>query len=345
MIRPAAPRDVASSGAEFAGGTRSIGQRLSNRLRGLIEGGEIAAGQRLLEVKVAEAFGVSRSPARAALVQLADEGLLQKSAGRGYTVAGLAMAGAGVAQLPEGTVIDSSPSWALIYDDVEQALASQVLFATVRVTEERLAEHFGVSRTVARDVLVRMQGVGLVDKDRYGRWIAHRVTSSRIRDLYEMRWLLEPQALLQSAPRLDPARVVQMRDRLGATLSDLGRADSPTLDRLERDLHFDLLDGCRNREIPRALAATRVLLVSNRYVFDLYLGIPVAVIAGSLGEHLRVLNAVLDRDWEAAAAALEAHLRASCDHWLGRLARIEPMERPRLPPFLTLDPEHDFSGA
>ncbi len=55
-------------------------------LRELILNGELPASERLLEVALVERLGVSRTPIRAALAKLANEGLLEKVAGGGYTV-------------------------------------------------------------------------------------------------------------------------------------------------------------------------------------------------------------------------------------------------------------------
>ena len=55
-------------------------------LRGLIVDGTLAPGARVSEPLIVERFGVSRTPARAALAQLAEEGLLAKREKSGYEV-------------------------------------------------------------------------------------------------------------------------------------------------------------------------------------------------------------------------------------------------------------------
>ncbi len=53
------------------------------RLRELIVGGRLAAGARLIETELASRLGVSRTPVRAALLRLAQEGyILSPDAGR-----------------------------------------------------------------------------------------------------------------------------------------------------------------------------------------------------------------------------------------------------------------------
>lgn len=55
-------------------------------IREMILHGELAPGAHLLELGLVERLGVSRTPVRAALTQLAQEGLLQKLPGGGYAV-------------------------------------------------------------------------------------------------------------------------------------------------------------------------------------------------------------------------------------------------------------------
>jgi GntR family transcriptional regulator of vanillate catabolism len=55
-------------------------------LRDLVFAGELAAGDRVLEVELAERLGVSRTPLRLALVTLAHEGLLEALPGGGFVV-------------------------------------------------------------------------------------------------------------------------------------------------------------------------------------------------------------------------------------------------------------------
>ena len=56
------------------------------RLRQMIFDGELSAGERVPELMLVERTGVSRTPIRAALSRLADEGLLEPSDSGGYVV-------------------------------------------------------------------------------------------------------------------------------------------------------------------------------------------------------------------------------------------------------------------
>jgi GntR family transcriptional regulator of vanillate catabolism len=76
MAKDVEPLDAASSQAVKA----------QLRLRELILAGELPAGGRIAELAIVEKIGVSRTPIRAALMRLEQEGLLQALPGGGYAV-------------------------------------------------------------------------------------------------------------------------------------------------------------------------------------------------------------------------------------------------------------------
>ena len=73
----------ATSEAGLAGAQTS---RAVMELRDLIAEGAIAPGERLTEVQLAEMLGMSRTPVRAAVQHLREEGLLEPRPGGGYAV-------------------------------------------------------------------------------------------------------------------------------------------------------------------------------------------------------------------------------------------------------------------
>lgn len=296
----------------------SLRDRVIQRLRDMIAEGEIRPGERLLEAEIVRAFSVSRSPARQALDALQREGLVEALPGRGYRVCGPPENGAETALAALAPVDMSTPrQWERMYEEVEQELFIRTLFGSVRVSEQRLAEHFGVSRTVTRDLLARMHGVGLVAKDNAGHWIAEKMTPDRIRHLYELRCILEPAALRGAAPQVPRAVLEEIRARILAARA-ANPIDSAQFDRAETDLHITLLGYCANEEILRALKRTHLLFGPTRYLFDPFLGIPIKLIVAALNEHLKIIELLLKGRVDEAAAALEAHLKDAVDRWLKR---------------------------
>ena len=86
--------------------------------------------------------------------------------------------------------------------------------AGARLTEETLAEEFGVSRTPLREALRRLTAEGLIEP------LAKRglrVTcpeNAEIAELFLCRSLIEPRVLVESLPRIPKAEIQSLLDRL-----------------------------------------------------------------------------------------------------------------------------------
>lgn len=79
---PVRSREVVLSTEE--GGSQAV--KAQQRLRELILAGQLASGARIAELSLVDLLGVSRTPIRAALMRLEQEGLLQALPGGGYAV-------------------------------------------------------------------------------------------------------------------------------------------------------------------------------------------------------------------------------------------------------------------
>ena len=71
---------------------KSLGQYVYENLKQAIVRGELDPGSRIVESRVAEALGISRTPVREAIHKLEREGLLSKSRTTGFFVKGLSRA-------------------------------------------------------------------------------------------------------------------------------------------------------------------------------------------------------------------------------------------------------------
>ena len=194
-------------------------------LRDNILTGALPDGFVLLEGPIAAVMQTSRVPVQTALRQLLDEGLVHRFDGRGYLVG---RGGAGVlpirrdirdfdltipAQVDDA--LQTRGTWRHVYDEVEEEVASCQIFGEFRIVETELAEHLGVSRTVVRDVLARLQERGLIRKNPASHWIAGPLTARTVREKFELRGIVEPAALRLAAPHIRYAEVEALLDRIG----------------------------------------------------------------------------------------------------------------------------------
>jgi DNA-binding GntR family transcriptional regulator len=307
-------------------------------LRDHLIDGSFPPGLMLGETGVARAFKSSRIPAAAALQRLSDEGLIKKTAGRGYLALGadpgvvvrreLEDAGLRLPETMSGSL--KTPNQARIYPAVEHAVASSLSYGRFMVNESALAEHFSVSRTVAHEVLTRLERTGLIEKVANQRWYAGPLTVDRLREHFEMRWLLEPAALGQAADTLSSAELQVKRKRVERARR---RHNDPAwLERLEVDLHGDVVLSCANRQLRDAIQRNALPLIATHSTFALIQ--EDEEIETMLAEHLTIYDCLLAGEKRAAMNALEAHIRRSLEPNIERLLRIGAMPEALRPPFL-----------
>lgn len=324
-----------TAGPAASGRAPPLYRRAFGILAAQIVDGVLAPGTALQENAVAERFGISRAPARQALTLLEEQQLVTRQPGQGFLVradaAGREVEGL-ERQLPDRSPLSNLSSWEQIYAEVEGEIVARISFGDWRVREAELARYHGVSRTVARDVVGRLQQRGLVQKDERSHWYAAALTPASIGELYEIRWTLEPLALTKAASHIPPAVLADVRARLQQAIAYPATVTGPMLDGLEQDLHVSLLGFCRNRTLMQAITLHQSLLIAHRFLYrwtlELFASEPF------LPEHLEVVDLLQSADVDGAARALEQHLRASAERAIRRVDAVTSHFHPHSLPYL-----------
>jgi DNA-binding GntR family transcriptional regulator len=324
----------------------SIAQKLYQRafeiLGEEIRAGQIAPRERLTETGMAARFGISRAPARQALGELERSGLIARVGARGYEVASPAPGQevplrqvASPAQTrtpPAREKIHFLPSWELIYREVEMEIVSRTSMASWRINEAALAKSYGVSRTVARDVMGRLQQRGIIRKDDSGRWYAPGLTERHIDELYELRWVLEPLALEKAYPRLPPDLLPRLGANAHAAHAATIEVDSAVLDALEQELHVELLSHCGNDALMQAISLPQALLVAHHFLY--HAAAHLFETEPFLPEHLAVIERLSAGHVGEARDALVRHLQVSRERAMLRIRAVAQTISPRDLPYL-----------
>jgi DNA-binding GntR family transcriptional regulator len=310
----------------------SLAQRITRGLRAAIVGGEIAPGTVLTEEPLARLLGVSRDPVRAAMQALLAEGLVHRAGPRG-TVVGpegvtalrtpLAESLAGLTLLQEPKV---SFAWQTLYDEVEARVVHRAFFGRARINEHELARHYGVGRTVARDVLSRLETLGMTEKDASSRWSVVPLDERRIRELYELRAQLEPVAIAGALDHLDPVEVAAMAARHRDGLARYPDITAAEMYALEVDLHVTCVQASPNRELIQALQRSHCVLTLSKHTVGTRVAKPPR--EGFFEEHLAVFDAMARGDREGVADAVRQHILASENKVVQRADLVRREGRP-----------------
>lgn len=310
-------------------------QRASEVLEREIVGGSVPVGTHLNETAVADRFGISRAPARQALAELERRGLIGKAEKRGYHVlapAGDLDASPRVHNTDEGDKLHSLSTWEVLYPDIEIEIVSRTSLADWRINEAMLAKHYGVSRTVARDVVARLQQRGVVQKDDKGRWWAPALTPQHINELYELRWILEPLALEKAYPQLPDGLLSRMLANVEAAMNQKNDVKGELLDQLEQELHVELLGHCGNSSLMRAISLPQAILVAHHFLYQWT--VELFDTEPFLPEHWLVLERLSAGDVDASKAALVRHLQISRERAMMRIRAVAAVISPKELPYL-----------
>ncbi|WP_245243336.1 GntR family transcriptional regulator [Pararhodobacter sp. SW119] len=181
---------------------------------------------------------------------------------------------------------------------------------------EQLRGAYGASVSTLREVLNRLATEGLVIAEGQRGFEVAPVSPGNLRELAELRYLVEGQALEDSFARGDvdwEARALAAYHRLSALEERMragDRAAATDWKRYDWEFHQALIDAC----------GSRVLMQLHGAVFDKYLRYQAIALSfrGEIAacEHRALLNAALARDADAAREILKAHLMGGVEHAL-----------------------------
>jgi DNA-binding GntR family transcriptional regulator len=199
-----------------------------------------------------------------------------------------------------------------VLDAVKHAILTGRLTPGQALIETELAAQLGVSKTPVREALKTLAGAGLVTMSPYKGASVRMVDDALAHSVYDIRVLLEPEAVRRSAARGEAARA-----SWDAAAAALGRSDRAA-DRAERqqanrefhralyadcgnDLMVGILDGLRDQT---ALVSTAVWTRSASWEQE-------------AAEHRAILEAITAGRADVAASLLEEHIRAFVDRNFG----------------------------
>lgn len=196
----------------------------------------------------------------------------------------------------------------MVYDILRDAILEGVLAPGERLRQETLATSIGVSRVPVRSALIQLEADGLVQFHERRGAVVKTLSADQVREIYEVRAVLEAYALRRSMEAMTPERLERLRDL--AASSDEQREGS-TFVEARNAFYHELYDAEGNPLLVQMIDDLRVKV--GRYLLGWRL------VSGHTHSHTAMADVVANGDTDAAEAELAGHLASVRDGVLSML--------------------------
>ena len=213
-------------------------------------------------------------------------------------------------------LMDSATTSNRVTSVVREAILSGRLKPGETLIERQLAQMLGVSKTPVREALIALTSSGLVVSSPNRGVTVRELSTDDVRQVYEVRLLLEPWAVARTTQRRSPERIERIRTALekAKTLLDdesedlLNSAESRTLSLTNREFHRELYAGCGNDLIITRLDQLQDLTALST-LSVLWKQWPTW--RAEFDEHIEIFKMVEAGDYESAERAVSEHIQNS----------------------------------
>lgn len=200
----------------------------------------------------------------------------------------------------------------LLTERVYQALRSAIISCRLRpgepLQEARLVKQLGVSKTPVREGLVRLAQTGLVTWTPYRGYAVSEVTSDDVREISQLRAVLEGLAAREASLRLTDRQLDELDELASLSTKQAVVGDTSEAAELGHAIHVAIYENCGNSRL-------RASIERLNDEFD-----RMRMLAGRPtdrrpeDEHAAVVSVLRGRDPDRAESVLRAHVIHVFDH-------------------------------
>lgn len=187
-----------------------------------------------------------------------------------------------------------------VYDYVQEKIINKIYFPGNRITEEELANELNTSRTTVRSAISKLHNDGFIEIiPNKGSYVS-KPTVQDMYHVYEIRKILELEAIKRAIPRIDAENIANMEKCIEEQIAiDEDFHMSRYVD-INRRFHWEIIKAADNVYLEKFLSE----LFNKVAIFLVFYDRSVSN-AGSIKTHRDILNAIKAGDEAAARKAIE----------------------------------------
>jgi DNA-binding GntR family transcriptional regulator len=198
---------------------------------------------------------------------------------------------------------------------LREAISSGRLWPGQIHSVQALATELGVSRTPVREALLQLARQGLVEPVRNRGFLVVERSLQDLREIFEIRLLLEPAAARSATRRASAEDVDRLRAHYQGMTAAARAGDADSMWKHDRTFHLGILEASGNSRLARYIDTLRDLVQRRGQLTTLS-----RQLGAIAREHGPILAAMEKRDGAAAEQAMRHHIRQTRDALLAQEA-------------------------
>ncbi len=199
--------------------------------------------------------------------------------------------------------METSSATGVIVESLTRAIVEHKLRPGTKLAEQKLADHFGVSRTLVRQALFQLSQNRLITLEPARGAFVSAPSAEEAKQVFAVRRMLEAEMARAFARDATPARLRALREHVASEKAALNEPDATHRIELLGDFHVRMAELLGNEVLARIL---RDLTARSSLIALMYQSGVAA--AHSHEEHTEIVKALAAKDEERAARLMTDHL-------------------------------------
>jgi DNA-binding GntR family transcriptional regulator len=200
--------------------------------------------------------------------------------------------------------MDSSTATRSIVDALTKAIVEHRLHPGTKLAEQKLADHFGVSRTLIRQALFQLVQKRLIRMEPARGAFVATPSSDEARQVFAVRRMIEIEMTRSFVRNVTPAQIKALKDHVAEEKAAVQRGDVAGRTDLLGDFHVRMAELMGNEVLAQMLGEliSRCALITLMYQSS-------NAAEHSAEEHSDILKAIIAKDEALAVKLMDEHLR------------------------------------
>jgi DNA-binding GntR family transcriptional regulator len=200
--------------------------------------------------------------------------------------------------------MDSSTATRSIVNALTKAIVEHRLHPGTKLAEQKLADHFGVSRTLIRQALFQLVQKRLIRMEPARGAFVATPSSDEARQVFAVRRMIEVEMTRSFVRNVTPAQIKALKEHVAEEKAAVSRGDVPGRTDLLGDFHVRMAELMGNEVLAQILSEliSRCALITLMYQST-------NAAEHSAEEHSEILKAIAAKDEALAVKLMDEHLR------------------------------------